>query len=209
MLIDDADPIRPSLELTALLCGPGSHEITALQGLAGGWATVRRDGQSVDVPDGQNRTVRLLTAMLAAHPNGWTINGTPARIIKPPLPDLCVTIRIQQDGHWRTAVINGQPELLHNCLIDGLRSSLPGLEHTALTYECALPSPTEDEARTGWVTLQPVARLSAGELGLENGRTPDAARIESVARRRARQMDQEARRWIREATAHPLLPAPA
>ena len=209
MLHDAAEPIAPSLELTALLAGPGSGRITIHDAPPNlpHQATVQRDGRTVTAPEDPARMARVLEAMLAPSPEGWSVNGVPARIIKPPLPNVAITLSMRTRDGWRTAVINGKPDLMANCRVEGLLTWLPGLCGLAVSYACELPSGSEHWSPAGRVQLQPMPVFTAAELGLDREGAPDVRRVRGLTECRAQQHLRQARRTIQEAKRHPLTPA--
>ena len=211
MLLHPAEPATPTLELTALLTRPGERHVTIHNGLdnAHHECVVRRNGQSATVPQDTRRTNRMLSAMLAPESDGWTINGVPARLVKPPLPEVRITLSVQTPTGWRTAVLNGEPDLLPNCRIDGILTSLPGLEKLPRTHLCQLPSDYRHWSPTGKVTLQPMPRFTAGELEMDSPTTPSKEQVAQTVATRLQELRPTAERQLANARHHPLTPPPA
>lgn len=210
MILDPAEPVAPSLELTHLLTGTGPRELIVTDAPPNleHQAVVSRGTRQVTVYDDAARTARILTAMLAPVHDGWTINGKPARIIKPPLPDVAVTMSTYADGRWRRAAINSKPDLLPNCRIDGILTWLPGLENLAKTHLCQLPSPSPHWAPVGMVTISPLPHLTAQQANMEGELPPPAELVAKRLETLLPQMKKDARGAVQEANRHPLAPPP-
>ena len=211
MLFDPAEPVIPSLALTALLAKPGERNITVRDAPPNTsyQATIHRNGQNITIPEEPDRITRTMMAMLAPHPQGWTINGVPARMIKPPLPDVLISVSIQTPTGWRAAVLNSSADLMPNCRLDGLMTWLPGLEDLAETYLCELPSTSENWSPAGKVTLQPMPHFSAATVELHQMSIPIEHRVRELVKAQLPKLSPAAKHQLAEARRHPLTPPPA
>ena len=211
MLFDPAEPVIPSLDLTALLAKPGERNITVQDAPVNMpyQAIVHRNGQNLACPEDAERITRTMIAMLAPEPQGWTINGVPARIIKPPLPEVLISVSIQTPTGWRAAALNSSPDLMPNCRLDGFMTWLPGLEDLAETYLCELPSTSENWSPAGKVTLQPMPHFSAATVELDRMGVPIEHRVRELVKAQLPKLRTAAKHQLAEARRHPLTPAPA
>ena len=211
MLFDPAEPVIPSLDLTTMLAKPGERNITVQNAPANMpyQAIVHRNGQNLAFPEETERITRTMMAMLAPEPQGWTINSVPARIIKPPLPHVLISVSIQTPTGWHTAALNSSPDLMPNCRLDGLMTWLPGLEDLAETYLCELPSTSENWSPAGKVTLQPMPHLSATTVELHKMGIPIHHRVRELVKAQLSRLHPAAKHQLAKARRHPLTPTPA
>ena len=211
MIFDTAEPVIPSLDLTALLAKPGERNITVKDAPANipYQAIVQRNGQNIAIQEDPDRTTRTIMAMLAADPQGWNINGVPARIIKPPLPDVLISVSIQTKTGWHAAVLNSSADLMPNCRLDGLMTWLPGLEDLAENYLCELPSTSENWSPAGKVTLQPMPHLSADTVEMYKIGKPIHHRVQELVKAQLSKLHPAAKHQLAKARCHPLTPQTA
>ena len=211
MIFDPAEPVIPSLDLTALLAKPGERNITVKDAPANipYQAIVQRNGQNIAIQEDPDRTTRTIMAMLAADPQGWNINGVPARIIKPPLPDVLIRVSIQTTTGWHAAVLNSSADLMPNCRLDGLMTWLPGLEELSENYLCELPSTSENWSPAGKVTLQQMPHLSAATVELHKMGKPIHHRVRELVKAQLPKLRPAAKHQLAKARHHPLTPPPA